>query len=184
MAPRIDHRPMMVGAAGEGVPMTVGPLPVQMPGVTIQLSDDVSPHKLREQMHAIAQVMNPGMYEPPPAMGPHEDAFGTPLEWMELPSIFDAADKNREAIRMKHVSPMSMICMRMKWGMFSDPGPDSAGFMMPQVPFEHISVHLTKEVAIVFIVSKGEPVTIKDDANIFPSDALVTQLRMLEEASK
>jgi hypothetical protein len=79
------------------------------------------------------------------------------------------------------VSPMSMLMMRMQWGPFA--GGDEGAFV-PSVPFEHMAVHLGNGKAFVFIVSNGEAVTLSDDPGIFPSDALITQVRMLAERSK
>lgn len=48
-----------------------------------------------------------------------------------------------------------------------------------KLPFEHLSMHVTDTAAFVFLVTKGKPVTIEDDASLFPSDQLITQLRLL-----
>lgn len=48
-------------------------------------------------------------------------------------------------------------------------------------PFEHIDVRkVTDQKLIVLVVNKGDYVVIEDDADLFPSDKLVTQLRMLK----
>lgn len=48
-------------------------------------------------------------------------------------------------------------------------------------PFEHIDVRkVTDQKLIVLVVNKGDYVVIEDDASLFPSDKLVTQLRMLK----
>lgn len=47
-------------------------------------------------------------------------------------------------------------------------------------PFEFINAHrVSPEKVIVFIVQNGEPVVIHDDGMLFPSDGLITQLRLL-----
>ena len=48
-----------------------------------------------------------------------------------------------------------------------------------RMPFQHISMHITPETAYLFIVSDGGPVIIEDSTNMFPSDNLITQLRLL-----
>lgn len=48
------------------------------------------------------------------------------------------------------------------------------------IPLPHISFFFAEGKAIVFIVNKDhKPVVIEDDPDLFPSDMLVTQLRLL-----
>ena len=47
------------------------------------------------------------------------------------------------------------------------------------LPFQHISTGLGGDHVFVFLVHNGEPVTLRDDAAMFPSDTLITQLRLL-----
>ena len=47
------------------------------------------------------------------------------------------------------------------------------------LPFQHISTGLGGDHVFVFIVKGGEPITLKDDVALFPSDTLITQLRLL-----
>ena len=47
------------------------------------------------------------------------------------------------------------------------------------LPFDHISTGLGGDHVFVFVVKDGKPVTLTDDAAMFPSDALITQLRLL-----
>lgn len=48
-------------------------------------------------------------------------------------------------------------------------------------PFDHISSHLCDDKVLVFIVphNKSDAVILEDDPNLFPSDTLITQLRLL-----
>lgn len=49
------------------------------------------------------------------------------------------------------------------------------------LPFQHIHCHkLNDEKVAVFIAQRGEAVTLEDDYSLFPSDALITKLRLLE----
>lgn len=49
-----------------------------------------------------------------------------------------------------------------------------------ELPFKYISAHeIDEHRACVFVIHRGEPVTIVDDAALFPSDKLITQLRLL-----
>jgi hypothetical protein len=47
------------------------------------------------------------------------------------------------------------------------------------IPFQHISTGLGGDHVFVFIVKGGEPITLRDDVALFPSDTLITQLRLL-----
>lgn len=64
-------------------------------------------------------------------------------------------------------SPMAMIAMRLRL-------PEGHKFNV-----DHIHAFLDKEKAFVFIVNKGQSVTIEDEVDLFPSDALITQLRLI-----
>ena len=46
-------------------------------------------------------------------------------------------------------------------------------------PFQHISTAVTTDHVLVFVVQKDQYVVLKDDRGLFPSDTLVTQLRLL-----
>jgi hypothetical protein len=48
-----------------------------------------------------------------------------------------------------------------------------------RVPLDFVSCHVTETVAYCFVVSRGEAVIIKDDPDLFPSDSLITKLRLL-----
>lgn len=83
-----------------------------------------------------------------------------------------AADIYSSGAVVGHTSdndPMKMLSMRMRW------------HNMIRAPFEHISVYYNPghPTAYVFIIHKGEPVTLTDDTTMFPSDQLITQLRLL-----
>jgi hypothetical protein len=130
-------------------------------------------------MHAIQRVLHPERYNPPQHVPVENDEFGTRLEIMALPNIYDKME-NMKMHGRNVVSPMSMLMMRMQWGPFKA----DADYGSEAVPFEHMAVHLGNGKAFVFIVSNGEAVTLTDEPGIFPSDALITQVRMLAERSK
>ena len=48
---------------------------------------------------------------------------------------------------------------------------------------EHISTHYTggADKVFVFVVQDGKPVTLEDDASLFPSDKLITALRLIKK---
>jgi hypothetical protein len=67
-------------------------------------------------------------------------------------------------------SLISMIASRMRWGEGEASG------------FDHIQPHqLTEEQIAVFVIQNKRALIIYDDANLFPSDTLITQLRLLEK---
>jgi hypothetical protein len=60
-----------------------------------------------------------------------------------------------------------MICMRM--------GVREGALL----PFDCLKAHRCSDKVVVFIVCKDQPVMIEDDHGLFPSDALVTKLRLM-----
>ncbi len=66
-------------------------------------------------------------------------------------------------------SDLEMLAMRMRW---------QEGSMHP---FHHLAVHSVGEKTFVWIITKDcQSVVIEDEAAMFPSDKLVTQVRMLQ----
>jgi hypothetical protein len=66
---------------------------------------------------------------------------------------------------------LKMIASRLGW---------DAGEMMP---FRRIvPVKVTNDMVAIFIVTNNNALIIEDETNLFPSDALITQLRLLIEA--
>jgi hypothetical protein len=65
----------------------------------------------------------------------------------------------------------AMISIRMGWNMSN-----------PSCTLARVTAHkLNAEQAVVFVIVDGKALLIHDDLNLFPSDALVTQLRLLEK---
>lgn len=50
-----------------------------------------------------------------------------------------------------------------------------------ELPFEHISTALSGETVFVFVLSGGKPAILEDGADLFPSDTLITQLRLIQK---
>jgi hypothetical protein len=46
-------------------------------------------------------------------------------------------------------------------------------------PLEYITTHATDDVVYVFVVQKGQAIVLEDAPGMFPSDELVTRLRLL-----
>jgi hypothetical protein len=65
---------------------------------------------------------------------------------------------------------VGMIAMRMRWK-------NGEAY-----PFHHLTaVQREDEVFVIVIGETAEPVILKDSASLFPCDALITSLRLLEE---
>ena len=76
--------------------------------------------------------------------------------------------------------PMAMLQMRMRWGVWSLPLHQQGSYCLPH-PFDFVTVADSKKDVIIFVIKDGEPVTLRDTHELFPSDTLVTQLRLLSE---
>ena len=77
-----------------------------------------------------------------------------------------------------YASPLQMLQMRMRWGQFAGPFIQQGALVEPS-PFNHIEVYQGAKDFIIFIVKDGDPVVIRDTHELFPSDTLITQLRMM-----
>lgn len=64
-------------------------------------------------------------------------------------------------------SPLEMLEMRLRWS--------------PLTVFDNAFVHVGTETAFVFVVKGDKAVKLEDDASMFPSDQLITKLRLLKE---
>lgn len=65
-----------------------------------------------------------------------------------------------------------MLCMRMRWTDETTPG------------FDYVAIHSAGEKVFVWVITKdAQAVTIEDEAGLYPSDALVTKLRMLQQGT-
>lgn len=73
-------------------------------------------------------------------------------------------------------TPLEMIAMRLHYHKLV---PDNS---TPVAAFKYIDAYHKDGKAYVFVVNNnGEAVILTDDAGLFPSDSLITQLRMLAE---
>jgi len=133
---------------------------------------------IRELEEAYVHIRD--LFLPPAAIAPAEDDFGTDLRILQsFPEFLDENANNQHFTGRYVVTPLSMLAMRMKWGMYSK----NYDYGSAKVPFQHISVHAGNEKVFVFVVVSGKSVTIEDDPKLFPSDTLITQLTMLEASS-
>ena len=76
-----------------------------------------------------------------------------------------------------------MIAMRMGWGPYNGVSIHMSA-TLTQAPFQFIEAVRTNDNSKVYIfvlTRDGKPVTLEDDSPLFPSDQLITQLRLLEQ---
>ena len=114
--------------------------------------------------------------------------------WYAIQSDLARADANKkpppetqyppafsDTWRMEKVTTMSKLMMRMQWGAFGQGISDDTSSNYYSLPFSFIALHEQGDEVFVFIVQRsGSHVTLTDQARMFPSDALVTQLRIME----
>jgi len=51
----------------------------------------------------------------------------------------------------------------------------------PKMPFRSVDVYqLNSDTIVVFLLGKEKYYTVEDEAGLYPSDALITKLRLLE----
>jgi hypothetical protein len=75
------------------------------------------------------------------------------------------------AARQRTPSNADMLCMRMRWNSihYSASG------------FAHIDIHGHNDKMFVWIITKaGDSVVLEDESALFPSDTLITKLKMME----
>lgn len=82
-------------------------------------------------------------------------------------SVYPTVSVDSTDVYTGRPTPEQMLAMRMRWS------------PMERYPLDHISMYIAKDKAFIFVVKDGSHVTIEDDAALFPSDALITQLRLL-----
>lgn len=75
---------------------------------------------------------------------------------------------NRDPFTRRYTAKQ-MVCMRLHVADFD------------QIPFDFLECHIGESEVIVFLVVNGDPVFIRDDRTMFPSDALVTKLNLLRK---
>jgi hypothetical protein len=69
-----------------------------------------------------------------------------------------------------------MMAMRMRWG------PRHEGELFPgAVSFAHMAMHAAGDVVHVWIITRdGQSVVLQDDYGLYPSDALITKIRLIQ----
>jgi hypothetical protein len=82
--------------------------------------------------------------------------------------LYAATNATVSAPDPEHPSQLlDMLKSRMRWG--------------PKLPFKVTSCHrLSHDKAVVFVIHEDRHLTIEDDWALFPSDTLVTQLRLIQ----
>ena len=69
-----------------------------------------------------------------------------------------------------------MMAMRMRWGAFIP------GAIAPwAVGFTHMAMHAAGDMVHVWIITKdGKSIVLEDEYGLYPSDALITKIRLLQ----
>lgn len=115
-----------------------------------------------------------------PMMQPLDDGFGTNMSILQSP--FPPSHRHL-AFDGPKVTPLTMIAMRLGWGPYSD-ATIRFGADISLTPFQFIEAVRAGDGSKVFVfvlTRDGRPVTLEDDSPLFPSDQLITQLRLLEQ---
>lgn len=138
---------------------------------------NINPASELELQNALETVFGaPAATMPPRAT----DEYGTPVEAFQMPDTFDANEANYSF--NTQISAMSMLAMRMRWGYFSSVEMRLSTGM--SIPFDHLTIHRAKHKVFIMLVNNGTPVTLEDEPELFPSDALVAKLIMLAPGEK
>lgn len=95
----------------------------------------------------------------------HAAMMNTPQTVIGSASSANVYD-NRDPFTRRYTAKQ-MVCMRLHVADFD------------QIPFDFLECHIGESEVIVFLVVNGDPVFIRDDRTMFPSDALVTKLNLL-----
>lgn len=129
------------------------------------------------ELSSVLKMMNE-YYNPVPVPS-GKDMFGS--SWPDVDfEYYDKTEQKHAYLNTRGtiVKPMTMLAMRMRWGDYAPISPD--GQLIQPFLFDHVSIHLNDEKAFVFVVVDGKSTVIEDQANLFPSDTLVTQLNLLK----
>lgn len=99
-----------------------------------------------------------------------------------LPQQISAAEQSYPTIRKTPMfdvnNPLDMIFMRMRMGKYD---PAATLQMNVIIPFNFIEAYCKDGKAFVFVVTKQNRAVTLEDGDLFPSDSLITQLRLLAE---
>ncbi len=76
------------------------------------------------------------------------------------------------------MNALDMLIMRLRWGHY-DPISQMYNYDAGMQKFEYIHAHVSKDKVIVFSVKDNTSIVLEDTTELYPSDTLVTQVRML-----
>lgn len=118
-------------------------------------------------------IINPPSFPSPNALGVQAGGVAGAIQQWAPQTMTDPFKYRTEDDRL-----FNMICSRMRWNEH-DPY-----LLMPakEPPFQKISAHrLNPDTVVVFVIQNGKAILLEDGVDLFPSDTLVTQLRLLAE---
>ncbi|HEY7822613.1 MAG TPA: hypothetical protein VIG24_07265 [Acidimicrobiia bacterium] len=121
-----------------------------------------TPEERRRAYEAAKQAVMGGHYKNHPLMAPPVPPYlsmdeRTYKPYVDPPAPHIATTGGREA----------MMRMRLRVSIHKD------------LPFQHMSTVEIEEKILVFVVQNNEYVVLEDETALFPSDTLITQLRLL-----
>lgn len=100
----------------------------------------------------------------------HKYMMANPPAAVVVPDPIGATFKPKKDVMTTRPSAEEMIGMRLRFVENSS------------MPFRHLSAYWNDNVACVMVVTNsGKPVMLEDDPGLFPSDTLITQLKMIIE---
>lgn len=85
-------------------------------------------------------------------------------------SVGDGISTRHDAYNNKDtfgMNALAQLAMRLRWKEYEAP------------PFNFINVYLSDTSAFIFIAHKGQAIVLEDDPVLYPSDTLVTKIRVL-----
>jgi hypothetical protein len=157
------------------MPLVDGPFRINI-NVSPKYSVEDITNTIKHAVIAYHRVTDPiPSCTPQPA---EHDEYGTLYRRVMFSDTWDIAQINSELTMNSNVQPMTLLAMRMGWGGY---GAELSFGNPNSPPFDHISIHRNTETVFVFVVSDKKPVVIEDEASMFPSDSLVTRLRMIAD---
>lgn len=145
--------------------------------ININVSAEDGESHIRNAIRAALEAYTDAMHPRMNTAVPEEDEYGTPYRYLNTPEQFDT-NQPRNDLMSSNVQPMTLLAMRMGWGGFASNvefGSDT------RPPFNHVSIHRSDKRTFVFVVHNEEAITLEDETSMFPSDSLVTRLRMLSD---
>lgn len=137
---------------------------------------DFARHRYEEQMAGYQGWIGTPSDTQQPAPGQYEASIETP----RAPNFIPAFGIDPYSLK---ITAMGMLYLRLTWdGRYTAYfGPNSGKFGWGDIAIVDALTHMDITYVYTFIKSKGTPLIIEDDANLFPSDELIVKLTTLRD---